>query len=88
MAIDESESKYRCCCGACRAKTGAVCVAIFEALIALTFLVFAIIFHTQQASRDQQKYLNAAASIFYVLAVLLLAFVAVLVLGLACRRVS
>jgi len=86
MAVDENDPRYRCCCGVCRAKIGAIGVAIFEGLVALVFLSFAIIFHTQR-NEDQRAYISiAAAFIFYTLTLTLLALTVALVLGIFLKK--
>lgn len=86
MAINENESRYRCCCGACRAKIGAIWVAGFEGLVALTFLIFGIV--CQNRTGEDTRYCRIASPIFYVLAVISVIFVVVLALGLVFKKVS
>lgn len=86
MAINENSPRYRCCCGGCRAIVGANVVAIFEALVGVVFLIFAIVFHRQ--GNQGQGYYSVVSAIFYIIAVMLLVFAAVLVIGICWKNVS
>lgn len=87
MVIDaDIDNRYRCCCGLCKARIGAILVAVFEALVASIFIIFAIIFQTQ-ATSENRRYYHLSAPILYVLGVALFVFVAVLAAGLGFRKV-